>query len=184
MRIKFPKKCLVDTNVPMTANLALQPDKIPPEMPECVLTCVKAIEHITKRGKLVIDAGNEIYDEYRSNLSMSGQPGVGDGFMKWVHDHQWNPRKTDRVPLTKNGDTFNEFPQHNGLSNFDLSDKKFVAVAYAHRENPPILQATDSKWWGWKEPLAEVGIQVIFLCPGYIEVKYQEKIGCRARKNL
>jgi len=30
---------------------------------------------------------------------------------------------------------------------------------------------------GWKEALAEVGIDARFLCPEYIETKYAEKMG-------
>jgi hypothetical protein len=39
----LPKKCLVDTNVPKTANLALDPARIPQELTGCVLACVEAI---------------------------------------------------------------------------------------------------------------------------------------------
>jgi len=63
------------------------------------------------------------------------------------------------------------------LEVFDKSDHKFVAAANAHPAKPPILQATDSKWWGWKDALMEVGITVQFLCPEYAEVKHAEKMG-------
>ena len=56
------------------------------------------------------------------------------------------------------------------------SDRKFVAVANAHPAKPPILQSTDSKWWGWKEALQEVGITVHFLCPEYVKTLSGEKI--------
>ena len=174
--MSLPKKCLVDTNVPKTANLALAPDKVPNELTGCVLACVEAVEHVIKKRGLVIDAGDEIFDEYRQHLSMKGQPGVGDHFMKWVHDNRWSLPDSDRVTITKNGESYDQFPDHEGLSDFDKSDRKFVAVANAHSAKPPILQATDSKWWGWKEPLAEIGITVHFLCPEYAEAKYGEKM--------
>jgi hypothetical protein len=85
----LPKKCLVDTNVPIIANLSLDPAKIPPELVDCVYACVDAVQHVVKNGGLVIDAGGEIYTEYRQLLSLQGQPGVGDRFMKWVHDNRW-----------------------------------------------------------------------------------------------
>ncbi|RJR40670.1 MAG: hypothetical protein C4576_20015 [Desulfobacteraceae bacterium] len=173
----LPQQCLVDTNVPKTANLALDPDKIPQELEGCVLACVEAVEHVVKKGCLVMDYGDEIFYEYRQNLSMKGQPGVGDRFMKWVHDHRWKLPDVDRVRITRNGDSYNEFPNHAGLIQFDNSDRKFVAVANAHPNKPPILQATDSKWWGWKDALAEVGITVHFLCPDYVKTKYAEKMG-------
>jgi len=171
----FPEKCLIDTNVPITANLSLAPQDISDELTGCVLVCVEAIEHVVKNGGLVLDAGEEIFTEYRNNLSMSGQPGVGDRFMKWVHDNRWSFPDADRVTITKNGVSYSEFPGHNDLTNFDNSDRKFIAVSNAHPGKPPILQATDSKWWRWKEALAETGITVDFLCPDYVEAKYAEK---------
>ncbi len=174
---KLPKKCIVDTNVPKTANLSVDPAAIPQELTGCVLACIEAIEHILHEDGLVIDTGDEIFDEYRQNLAIKGQPGIGDRFMKWVHDNRWKFPAVDRVPITKNGDSYTEFPDHDGLTQFDRSDRKFVAAANAHPEKPPILQATDSKWWGWKDALAEVGITVHFLCPDYAQMKYKEKMG-------
>ncbi|OGP84699.1 MAG: hypothetical protein A2V87_08890 [Deltaproteobacteria bacterium RBG_16_58_17] len=173
----FPKNFVVDTNVPKTANLAIAPGKIPQELTKCVYSCVEAVEHIIKKGGLVMDSQDEIFDEYRGKLLMKGQPGVGDQFMKWVHDNRWKLPDCDRVKISRNGDTYDEFPTHAGLTNFDSSDRKFVAVANAHIKKPPILQATDSKWWGWKEALTDVGITVFFLCPDYVEAKYTEKMG-------
>jgi hypothetical protein len=175
--MSLSQKCLVDTNVPKTANLATQPDSDSDVPDACVLACVEAVEHVIKKRGLIIDAGDEIFEEYRQQLSMKGQPGVGDRFMKWVHDNRWSLPNAHRVAITRNGDSYEEFPAHDGLSNFDKSDRKFVAAANAHADKPPILQATDSKWWGWKDALAEVGITVQFLCPAYVETKYAEKMG-------
>jgi len=171
------KKCLLDTNVPKTANLAVDPATIPDELTGCVLACVQAVEHVVKKGGLVIDAGDEIFDEYRRQLDMRGQPGVGDRFMKWVHDNRWRFPAGDRVTITRDGDSYKEFPNHEGLSDFDPSDRKFVAVANAHPRKPPILEATDSKWWGWQHALLDVGVAVEFLCPDYAKTKYEEKMG-------
>ncbi|MCP4574698.1 MAG: hypothetical protein GY846_00195 [Deltaproteobacteria bacterium] len=174
---KRPRKCVIDTNVPKNANLAIDPENIPDDLTMCVMACVEVVEYIIKIGGLVVDSGEEIFDEYRNNLSMSGQHGVGNHFMKWVHDNRWNFPQEDRVTITEHGDSYSEFPKHDGLSDFDISDRKFVAVANAHPAKPPIIQATDSKWWGWKDFLKEVGITVQFLCSDYIEAKYQEKMG-------
>jgi hypothetical protein len=173
----LPGKCVVDTNVPITANMALDPESIEDDLVDCVLACVEAIDHVVKKGRLVIDAGDEIFDEYRRKLSLSGHPGIGDHFMKWVHDNRWGFPDEDRVPVTKKGDSYYEFPHHDDLLNFDVSDRKFVAVANAHPNKPPILEAGDSKWWGWQGALAQVGITVKFLCTQYAEVKFREKMG-------
>ncbi len=177
MSNSFPNKCLVDTNVPINANRATKHDPIPDELNTCVYKCVETIKHVVKnKNNLVIDSGDEIYDEYRRNLSMSGQPGVGDLFIKWVHDNRHNFPESNRVLITKNTDnTYNEFPDSENLTNFDIDDRKFIAVANAHPNKPPILQATDSKWWGYKDALQDVGITVNFLCPEYAKAKYEEK---------
>jgi hypothetical protein len=173
---RLPKKCLVDTNVPITANKAINPLTIPDELIGCVQACIHAIEHVVTKGGLVLDSGDEIYDEYRRHLKMQGQPGVGDLFFKWVHDNRWKFPKEDRVGITKKGDTYEEFPKNSELSTFDPSDRKFIAVANAHPKKPPILQATDSKWWGYKATLASIGIRVRFLCTFYIKNKYEQKM--------
>nr|NJM02567.1 hypothetical protein [Desulfobacula sp.] len=177
MTKKVSPKAVVDTNVPKTANLSNSPALISDDLAFCVAECVNAVENIIKKGGLVMDDGNDIFDEYRKQLSMSGEPGIGDKFLKWVHYHRFGFPPSDRVPITKNGDSYDEFPNHEALRDFDMSDRKFVAVANRHADNPPILEATDSKWWGWKEALKESGISVRFLCPDYIRTKYQEKMG-------
>jgi len=174
--MSWPRKCVMDTNVPKTANLSTQPDPNSDVPDACVLACIEAVEHVIKNRGLVLDAGDEIFDEYRQQLSMKGQPGVGDRFMKWVHDNRWMPN-SHRVTVTENGESYDEFPAHAGLNDFDKSDRKFVAVSNAHPEKPPILQATDSKWWGWKDALAETGITAHFVCPEYAKAKYAEKMG-------
>lgn len=49
----YPKKLVFDTNVPKTANLAVDPLTIPRDLQECVLACIEAIEHVVKKGGLV-----------------------------------------------------------------------------------------------------------------------------------
>ena len=143
------KKFIVDTNVPKTANKSLQPDQlVDKSFIICIIRCIELIDEVIQKGDLVIDAGDEIFDEYRQQLSMSGQPGIGDRFMKWVHDNRWKFPDEDRVPITKQEHSYKEFPVHTGLKQFDHSDRKFIAVANKHPDKPPIYQAADSKWLG------------------------------------
>ena len=172
--MSFPNLCVVDTNVPKVANLAIAPDTDSDIGLDCILACVEAIEHVMKH-RLVIDAGGEIFMEYLRELPMKGQGGIGSRFMKWVNDHRWSGTVIQQVAIQKEENSYLEFPRNPGLENFDLADRKFVAVANAHEDKPPILQAVDSKWVGWKNSLAEEGIQVCFLCPKYINTKYKKK---------
>lgn len=169
---------VVDTNVPIVANYATNSANIPKDLPtQCILACVKTIEKVIKTRSLVIDSGDEIFSEYRNNLNLQGQPGVGDRFMRWVHDNRYKFSEANRVPITKEGESYVQFPKHTNLKHFDSSDRKFVAVSNAHPDKPPIYQATDSKWWGWKGALSAEGIHVHFLCKSYVKKKYREKIG-------
>lgn len=177
MSLIFPELCVVDTNVPINANLATNPDAIPDDLRSCVQACVEAIDYVVQNSALVIDSEDVIFEEYLSHLSLRGQPGMGDVFLKWIHDNRWKFSDHNRVVITACHDTYVEFPDHPGLTQFDISDRKFVAVANAHPNKPAILQATDSKWWGWKEALQEVGISVCFLCPEYAQLKFHQKMG-------
>lgn len=172
----FPKWCVVDTNVPKSANLALEIEKYHEEdIFSCIEQCIKSVNHVIQKGKLVLDEDGEIFQEYKNQLSLKGQPGMGDAFIKWVHDNQWKANKVNRVKITKTRDSFVEFPSNTELSNFDKSDRKFIAVANAHPKNPTVLQAVDSKWWGYREVFRSEGIKVMFLCPELIEKLFNRK---------
>ncbi len=168
--MKLPSTFLVDTNIPIVSSAALRPQSDDPS-PECIRACVELIEAVCLHGGLVVDEGSEIVTEYRHNLSQSGQPGLGDRFMKWVHDNQYNEKLVTRIPITKDGETYKEFPSHPDLKNFDIADRKFIAVANAHEARPAIYQATDSKWWILREALKKAGVNVRFLCPDYVKAK-------------
>ena len=121
--------------------------------------------------KIVLDEGNWILSEYRDNLRFDGQPGVGDAFLKWVYNYQWNPQRCDRVRITptEDGISFAEFPNDPDLTGFDPSDRMFVAAARAHPDSPPILNAVDTDWWLFRAALARNGVSVEFLCPRDVE---------------
>jgi hypothetical protein len=171
----IPRPCLVDTNVAIVANgRSEQADD------SMVEKCIDAILEVTGKGGLVLDDGGLIFTEYRENLSLRGQPGTGDAFVKWVHDHQWNPAFCERWTITSlkgQERDFVEFPKAKSLSKFDPGDRKFVAVANAAEPKRPIIQAVDFKWWGWKDALAEVGIRVVFLDEAAAEAGYRRHVG-------
>jgi hypothetical protein len=155
-------KFVVDTNVPVVAN-----GKSVQASPECVSTCAVRLMKLMRKGKLILDDGRRILKEYMVNLQSKGQPMPGDAFLKWVYTNYSNPERCELVRITPRNSSetdFVEFPDDPQLGNFDKNDRKFVAVAVAHPERPPILQAVDTKWWDMKEPLLIAGIKVDFLC--------------------
>lgn len=152
---------IVDTNVPIVAN-----EKSDQASPQCVIACVQKLREIQNQHIIVLDNNWLIIQEYKNKLSQTGQPGVGDAFLKWVLINYANPERCQKVQITPTTEnSFKEFPDDPALSNFDLSDRKFVAVALAHPEKPPILNAVDSDWKNSETALAAFGVRVEFLCP-------------------
>lgn len=152
---------VIDTNVPVVAN-----GRSEQASPDCVLACVQKLRRVTQRGRVVLDDQWRIVREYQANLRSSGQPGVGDAFLKWILTNLANTKRCELVTITPigNGMNFQEVPSDPALKNFDRSDRKFVAVALAYSQHPPILQAIDIKWWDVKDSLHRNGVKVEFLC--------------------
>lgn len=81
-------------------------------------------------------------------------------------------KRCERVritPLPTKQDEFAEFPKDPALSGFNRSDRKFVAVCLASKLTPSVLNATDSDWWIFRNPLKRHGIKIEFLCPNDIK---------------
>jgi len=155
-------KCVVDTNVPVVAN-----GRSEQASPECVKACAVRLRELTRSDKLILDDNWLILKEYMANLNSRGQPGAGDAFLKWVLTNYSNPDRCELVRITSSGTCetdFAEFPTNSELEGFDADDKKFIAVAMAHPEKPPILQATDAEWWDLKEHFRAAGVTIDFLC--------------------
>jgi len=158
---------VVDTNVPLVANGKTEQADL-----ECEVACVRKLIQIQSEQRTLLDDRMLIMGEYRRNLSQSGQPGVGDAFFKWLWENQANEQHCRTVPLTVHADRgFVEFPDDARLSSFDLSDRKFVAVALASGTDPQVLNASDTDWWHDRQTLAEHGIQIVFLCPELMQME-------------
>ncbi len=159
-------KILIDTNVPLVANKKSEQASV-----ACVLNCIRRLQQALESDVLVLDDGWHILGEYQHKLHSSGQPGPGDAFLKWVLTNRSNPARCDlSVCIHSVGDPaqpreFEEFPEDPELTGFDASDHKFVAVACAHPEHPPVLNAVDSDWWDYREALKRNGVRVEFICP-------------------
>ncbi len=155
---------VIDTNVAVVASR-----RSPQADERCVAACIARLREVQQSGGLLIDDNGLILYEYTRNLGFEGQPGAGHAFVKWAHDHQAMRDVVRQLPITQRQDNgwrrYDEFPDRADLSTFDRSDQKFVAVALASRENPPILNAVDTDWWHHRAALVAAGITVDFLCP-------------------
>jgi hypothetical protein len=153
---------VVDTNVAVIAN---GDGDVPAE---CELKCVRFLRDLVSQGGLVMDSADRIFTEYRRNLNMAGQPGVGDQFMRWVATNRFNPAVCDQVQLTQVGEDateFAEFPTDPALNTLDPSDRKFVAVSCGHAARPPVYVAADRGWARHQGGLAACGVTITHLCP-------------------
>src|SRR5262249_13972620 len=99
-------------------------------------------------------------------------------FWKWLVNTRASDASCTWVNLTPHATRgYVEFPDRDELQKFDPSDRKFVAAAAAHPARPHIVQAGDSKWWGWKAALEECGIRLSFPCETELQKKWEEKFG-------
>ncbi len=158
---------VVDTNVAVVANaLSEQASE------DCVETCAERLEEIMRDAvKLVLDDNWQILGEYAQNLHFTGND-VGDRFLQWVLRNWRNPQRCDLIhitPIDGSENAFEEFPDDPALDGFDPDDRKFIAVAVAHSERPPILQAVDSGWWDFRDAFRRNGVTVEFICEDDIQ---------------
>ena len=158
---------VADTNVAVVANaLSEQASE------DCVETCAERLEEIMRgEVKLVLDDDWQILGEYAQNLHFTGTD-VGDRFLQWVLRNWRNPERCDLIHITSvdgSENEFEEFPDDPTLEGFDPDDRKFIAVAVAHPEKPPILQAVDSQWSDFRDILRENGVTVAFICEADIQ---------------
>lgn len=162
---------VVDTNVLVTAEGGAGASR------GCAAQCQKRLTDIRHNGSVALDSGWLILNEYRANLPGRGQPGLGFRFFQWLLTVRSNPARCSMVRIhAHDARSFEEFPDHEGLKDFDWADRKFVAVAATHPARPVIIQATDSKWVGWRGALEECGIGIDLICKKEIETVYKRKM--------
>ena len=151
---------VVDTNVAVVAN-----GRSEQASANCVETCAQRLGGIMRGDvKLVLDNKWIILREYMQNLRSNGAD-IGDRFLGWIL-----LKKDDLcdfvsiTPVDGLENEFEEFPDDSALTGFDPDDRKFIAVAIAHPQKPPILQAVDTQWWDFRVALRENGVTVEFIC--------------------
>ena len=166
---KLMDAVIVDTNVIITAN-----DEAEHASLDCVERCQKRIKQILSQHETtLVDDGWRILNEYKRYVNLKTRKGIGDIFVKTLLQNLMRqPAICTMVRITSldGSDTnFTEFPATEVLSDFDVADRKFIAVAIAyereHAKKATILQALDRKWEPFKNAFEEEGLQIVFLCP-------------------
>lgn len=163
---------IIDTNVPLVAQgTAAQMSA------NCEKNSADFLEKLFQgQFNLVIDSDYHLIGEYEKQLPKGSQAQYGNRFLKWIYTNQANPLKIKTVQINQIDEyNFEEVPQSLIDIGFDNSDRKFVAVAIANKNQAPIAQAADSKWINWEETLNSEGISVNFLCKEELKIIYQTK---------
>lgn len=151
---------VIDTNVLITAN-----GKHKNASDEDAFVCQNFLVNCIKV-RVSIDSMELIFKEYFTHASLSGQPGIGDAFLKRLWDNQYNDSICEQVDITPHPvREFEEFPDDESLADFDRDDRKFVAVAVGSRFDAVICNATDTDWWDYRHAFKKLGITIQFLCP-------------------
>lgn len=171
MTVPATDAVVIDTNVLLIAN-----GSHAGVTQKCRETCVRHLLQRQRVGVVVIDDARRILEEYCHKTRPNQPKGAGDAFLKWLLQNQANGKRVHRVTIHQTSvDRFIEFPDDALQDRFDPSDRKFVAVANAHPDKPAVWQAGDSKWLGWWQDLARLGIRVAFLCPDDLREVYARK---------
>jgi hypothetical protein len=170
---------VIDTNVLMVAN-----EEFPPEQADedCVRGCIDRLSAIRGQAsgeKVVLDQDERLLKEYCQTLRSGMAPSTGHAFLYWLFQAGYNPGVCDRVQIhceDEDNQVFAEFPNHPGLADFDISDRKFVATANAHPSKPAILQAVDAKWRGWEQALRDCDLRIEWVSEETADRLYAEHL--------
>ena len=166
---------IVDTNVIVIAN------DTDDKRADCRDRCQDRLQEIISHDeKVVIDDGQRILREYRRNANPNSRKGIGDIFVKRLLQNLGNPTVCTMVPitpLTGNGSDFDEFPNDDALTGFHKKDRKFIAVALAHKrsagQTPAILLGIDRGWLQFMDALKNHGASVDLICEGDIQQTHE-----------
>ena len=167
---------VVDTNVLIAAN------GTDAEWKPIASACANRLQSVMDGQVVCTDTLGLILSEYGNKLPSRSRTGFGDMFYLWLARNRSNQTMCQQVAisqLTPPEDGFSEFPEltEELAASIDPSDRKFIAVAHAHPEKPSIIQATDSKWIGWKDGLAAAGIAIEFVDEAFLRPYYDRKMG-------
>ena len=168
---------IVDTNVVVIAN------DTDDKRADCRDHCQDRLQQVRdQREKVVIDDNWRILGEYEDNTHPNSKKGIGDLFVKRLLQNLGNPEVCTTVhitSLTGNRTDFEEFPTDPALTNFDPDDRKFIAVALAHKrdteQTPTILFAIDRGWLQFIDALASHEVSVDLICEEDMQRPRQSK---------
>ncbi|HWA82589.1 MAG TPA: hypothetical protein VG820_04095 [Fimbriimonadaceae bacterium] len=135
---------------------------------ECVAACSRLARQI-QDGKILVavdseQSGEAVLREYLAVLNTRNKAGIGSklAVRLWRLRHDSKVCRRVDINAVPGADTYQEVPAD--LHDFDPDDHKWIAIAAADQEDPPIYQAHDKEWWERREDFVRSGVDVQFLC--------------------
>lgn len=158
---------VVDENVLIVANdLTRRSQGLAPLCPEadddCGIACADALYDLIENGRVGLDDGSEILEKYKQHCSFSGQPGVGDAFMRAVFERGYDDSWAERVSVRANGNF--KLPESFLSCGFDNDDHLWIAVAHNASVTASVLNAVDSDYQIHAEELGKLDLTIVQLC--------------------
>jgi hypothetical protein len=132
---------------------------------DCMRTCLGLLNQVDSGVQLAVDEGDRIFTEYLATLRASHTAGLAVKLAERLYRTRWGGVSCKLIcitPLSDPAGSFAEVPET--VRDFDVDDQKFLAVAAAEGNTPPIFQALDREWWDRRTDLAAAGFDVQFLC--------------------
>ena len=162
---KLPK--VVDENVLVVANDLTRLSRgliaISPQVSgECQLACVTFIEELMTNDTIVIDDGTLFLEKYKSHCSFSGQPGIGDAFLRAVFERGYSNDWVTRVTIV-DGEGFRLPAAFLGCG-FDNDDMLWIAAAFNGPLDTMVANACDSDYQDFEATIAGIGVAVLEIC--------------------
>jgi hypothetical protein len=151
------KYYIVDTNIFIAAN-----GKADQLTENDVNKCKLFVTALFSNTTISIDLQGEIFKEYFDYMNWSGQPGIGDVFVKYLWDRQYDKKICELVDINKdkNG-IYKQLRNKDDLLQFDPNEHKFIAVYLGSRNSVTICNACDSDWENNKSLLSKYQINIL-----------------------
>ena len=131
----------------------------------CWVGCLQVLRLLENGQRLAVDADDAIVNEYLGTLRACAEPGLATKLAHRLFRMRRDSATCHLVAITPVDNppgSYAEIPP--SLQDFDLDDQKFLAVALAEGDTPPVFAALDREWWNRRVDLAAVGLDVQFVC--------------------
>jgi hypothetical protein len=153
--------CLVvDTNV-----FAVAADLHGGASDECKLACIQILRTIEGGHRIAVDHADAIFTEYLGALRACPQPTFASKLairLYRLRHSQDVCHQIEITPVDAPPGSFAEVPPV--LQDFDTDDQKFIAVAAAEGNTPPLIAGIDGEWWDRRVDFADAKLDLQFPC--------------------